>query len=342
MMVSVCGLVQMTAVLVIVMPNRVEPVGLSTNTPLHWRQITRIVNYWTWGADTQGIVSHPNLIELAQELNLTTCVENLSKIGADKVLNHEGWFTLFCPTNEAFVAQKYFPEEETLVDTMRMHVARGLFESSSFRNEKLYKSLLSKRRIRMNIYPEKSGLVTANGQPVIQSDYRARNGLVHIISGVMTSVYARSGSVISEMKHCCPEHSTVIRLAKKAGLYEKIHKTNPITFLVPTNGAFDRLHPKFAEYLEKKPSLLKKILEAHVLPGTWYTVGLSQRLHLRSWAGDAVTVTLLPDGRIRFSGALAYWANISAQNGVSHVVESLIIPSSAKADVQKILKSLRG
>ena len=43
----------------------------------------------------------------------------------DRVLNHEGWFTLFCPTNEGFAREKFYPGEDTMLDKMRMHVARG-------------------------------------------------------------------------------------------------------------------------------------------------------------------------------------------------------------------------
>jgi uncharacterized surface protein with fasciclin (FAS1) repeats len=68
----------------------------------------------------------PNLLELAAQLNLTTCIENLQLAKVDRVLNHEGWFTLFCPTNEAFAREKIYPGEDTMVDKMRMHVARGM------------------------------------------------------------------------------------------------------------------------------------------------------------------------------------------------------------------------
>jgi len=308
---------------------------------IRWRQLTRIINYWAWGADTQGVASHPNLIELAQELNLTTCVNNLKEIGADKLLDHEGWYTLFCPTNEAFNDEKYFPDEETLTNKMRLHVARGLYNSHSFNNEKLLKSMLTKRNIRINIYPQKSGLVTANGQPVIKSDLRARNGYIHVISGVMTSVYSESETVITEIEHCCPEHSSVIHLAKKAGLYSKINQANPITFLVPTNAAFESLHPKLVSQLEKNITLLRKVLRAHILPGSWYTAGLSQGIKIKSWSGETVDVEMAANDTIRFSGATAFWANMNAVNGVTHVIQSLIIPKSAKKQVDDLLQALR-
>ena len=36
-----------------------------------------------------------------------------------------GWFTLFCPTDEAFKQGNILPGDETLVQKMRLHVARG-------------------------------------------------------------------------------------------------------------------------------------------------------------------------------------------------------------------------
>ena len=52
-------------------------------------------------------------------------VEQLRAAKIDRVLNHEGWFTLFCPTNEGFAREKFYPGEDTMLDKMRMHVARG-------------------------------------------------------------------------------------------------------------------------------------------------------------------------------------------------------------------------
>uniref|UniRef100_A0A6G5A4D1 Putative secreted protein n=1 Tax=Rhipicephalus microplus TaxID=6941 RepID=A0A6G5A4D1_RHIMP len=43
-----------------------------------------------------------NLLEIAKKLNLTTLVEAVIKVGLGGLLNHEGPFTLFGPTNEAF------------------------------------------------------------------------------------------------------------------------------------------------------------------------------------------------------------------------------------------------
>ena len=52
---------------------------------------------------------------------------------------------------------------------------------------------------------------------MIETDHEARNGVLHVIYDVMSSVYDRAGSVISEMDECCPENSEMIDIVKYAG-----------------------------------------------------------------------------------------------------------------------------
>ena len=36
-----------------------------------------------------------------------------------------GWLTLFCPTDEAFNNEPFMPGDDTLIEKMRLTVARG-------------------------------------------------------------------------------------------------------------------------------------------------------------------------------------------------------------------------
>ena len=101
-------------------------------------------------------------------------------------------------------------------------------------NELTTKSLLSKRTIRLNVYSNK--VTTANGRTIVQTDFEARNGVLHVIDNVMASVYQRMGSVISEIDECCPQHSELIELVKLAGLYDTLDSKGPFTLLAPNNG----------------------------------------------------------------------------------------------------------
>jgi len=322
---------------------------------INWRTSWHDIKHWIqnrWdgneledemrSADNKISVGYtPNLIELAAELKLTKCVEKLTEVGTNRIINHEGWFTLFCPTDEAFNNEKFYPGEDTLTDKMRLHVARGKFNSSDFKNEITYRSLLSKRTVRMNTYTANhKHMVTANGRPVVDMDHRARNGYLHVISEVMSSVYDREGSTISEIDSCCPQHDLLIDLVQHAGMYEKIDTAEPVTFLAPTNGAFTRLHPDFLVHLKGNLPLLRQVLSAHLITGTWYSAGLNQGDKLKSWAGDLVTVEKEGDSTLRFNGAKAGLTDITSGNGVTHVVESLVIPKSARRGVKNMLKML--
>ncbi len=77
--------------------------------------------------------------------------------------------------------------------------------------------------------------MTANGRTIVSADHVARNGVLHVIDSVMSSVYERRGSVVSELDECCPQHSTLLELVKLAGLYGMMDETGPYTFLAPLN-----------------------------------------------------------------------------------------------------------
>jgi uncharacterized surface protein with fasciclin (FAS1) repeats len=287
----------------------------------------------------------PHLLQLATSLNLTTCVEKLQEVHLDRVLNHEGWFTVFCPTNEAFQYEKFYPGESTLTDKMRLHVGRGRVNSTQFKNEETFRSLLSKRDVRINVYPskgEKASITTANGCPVVSVDHKARNGFIQVISKVMASVYKRDGSVISEIEECCPQHSFLIELFKLAGVYDALDQADTITFLAPVNSAFDRVHPDFLNHLKSNKPLLKKVLAGHIIPGTWYTAGLINGDKLKNWNGDLIPVEKTQTGEVRFNGAESSLTDVTAHNGVVHSISDLILSKSTEKEVEVLLRTLNG
>ena len=71
---------------------------------------------------------------------------------------------------------------------------------------------------------------------MVSVDHEARNGIIHIIGDVMSSVYKRAGSVVSELDECCPQHSDFIDLVRDSDAFEKLNSEGPFTLLAPTNG----------------------------------------------------------------------------------------------------------
>ena len=177
---------------------------------------------------------------------------------------------------------------------------------------------------------------------MVSTDHKARNGMIHVLSEVMFSVYDRSGSVISEIDMCCPQHSYLIELFQRAGIYDAVHQADPVTFLAPVNAAFDRIHPDFLKELKKNKPLLKKVLAGHVIPGSWYTAGLFTGDKLKNWNGDFITVDKNQNGEIRFNGAESSLTDVTASNGVVHSISNLLLSKETEKEVFMILKSLNG
>lgn len=118
--------------------------------------------------------------------------------------------------------------------------------------------------------------------------------------------------------------STLNSLIVKAGLSDTLKGTGPFTVFAPTNEAFAKVPAKTMEMLANDPAQLKDVLTYHVIPGkvmladvkggnTKTVNGASLAL---SRAGEFVTV----------EDAVVQTPDISATNGVVHVVDSVLLP----------------
>ena len=144
---------------------------------------------------------------------------------------------------------------------------------------------------------------------------------IAVLSGCATP----SGPVsVADTLAASPELSTLSSLVVKAGLTDTLKGTGPFTVFAPTNAAFAKVPAKTMDDLAKDPTKLKAVLTYHVIPakvmaadvknGNAKTVN-GANLAL-SKAGDFVTVE---DG-------LVQTADVSATNGVVHIVDSVFIP----------------
>jgi len=269
----------------------------------------------------------PGLLQLGLNLNLTTCVEQLKAAGIDKILNTEGPFTVFCPINDAFDRQMNYPGSAGMKDKMLQHVGKGMVTSDKFENELTVHSLLPGRKIRINVYTAGPfSTETVNGQALLESDHLARNGVIHVLYSVMDSVYPLPGSVVGELQECCPGTNQLLSFIHLSGLYEVMDQTDPVTLLAPSDAAWAKLGPAFLNHLDKNIPLLRQVLLAHVLQGTWYTVGLSRGDTLKTLAGTKVTVSKDNNGTVSYSGAVTSLANVAAGNGAIQVIEQVLLP----------------
>ena len=131
-------------------------------------------------------------------------------------------------------------------------------------------------------------------------------------------------TTVAETIAANPQLSTLNGLIVKAGLTDTLKGAGPFTVFAPSNEAFAKVPAKTMAMLAANPDQLKSVLTFHVVPGKTMAADVKngnaktvQGANLAlSKAGTFVTV----------EDALVQTADISATNGVLHVVDAVLMP----------------
>ena len=124
--------------------------------------------------------------------------------------------------------------------------------------------------------------------------------------------------------------NTLVAAVKAAGLVETLSGKGPFTVFAPTDAAFAKLPAGTVEGLLADKAKLTSILTYHVVAGTVMAADI-----IKSNGATPTTVNSLPldivirDGKVYVNGAQVVTADIVASNGVIHVIDTVLLPSTA-------------
>jgi uncharacterized surface protein with fasciclin (FAS1) repeats len=121
--------------------------------------------------------------------------------------------------------------------------------------------------------------------------------------------------------------STLVAAVKAAGLVETLQGDGPFTVFAPTNEAFAALPKGTLESLllpENKDQLVS-ILTYHVVGAKVMSTDLSNGQKAKTVEGDEIMVSINKKG-VMINDAKVVAADISASNGVVHVIDKVILP----------------
>ena len=123
---------------------------------------------------------------------------------------------------------------------------------------------------------------------------------------------------------------TLVAAVKAAGLAETLSGDGPFTVFAPTDEAFAKLPAGTVESLLKPENRekLQAILTYHVVPGRLMASDVVQREAAKTVQGSEVRFSV-KDGTAMIDGARILKTDISASNGVIHVIDSVILPESS-------------
>jgi uncharacterized surface protein with fasciclin (FAS1) repeats len=124
--------------------------------------------------------------------------------------------------------------------------------------------------------------------------------------------------------------STLVAALKAAGLVETLSGKGPFTVFAPTDAAFAALPAGTVENLLKPENKAKliKILTYHVVSGKVESKMLKSG-PAKTVEGAAVEVKV-KDGKVMVNKANVTAADVSASNGVIHVIDRVLLPPDRK------------
>jgi uncharacterized surface protein with fasciclin (FAS1) repeats len=123
------------------------------------------------------------------------------------------------------------------------------------------------------------------------------------------------------------DHSTLVAAVKAADLVATLSGAGPFTVFAPTNAAFDKLPKGTVEGLLKpeKKKDLAGILTYHVVAGAVKAADLKDGQMVKTVNGQEFKVSI-KDGKVSIGGANVVAADLTAGNGVVHVLDGVLMP----------------
>ena len=121
------------------------------------------------------------------------------------------------------------------------------------------------------------------------------------------------------------QFTTLIKLAKMAGLAGVLEGKGPFTVFAPTDAAFAKVPKATLTALLHNRSKLRSVLLYHVLAGKVTAAKLVKLHSVRTLNGQSLKVHV-SGGTVTLNGVRVIKANVPASNGVIHVIGGVLIP----------------
>jgi transforming growth factor-beta-induced protein len=270
-----------------------------------------------------------SIVDLAVRAgSFDTLVAAVQAAGLVDTLKGEGPFTVFAPVDEAFarISDKELnrllkPEnKDELKSILTYHVVPGSVPASAVVN------LDSARTVNgqsVAIRVDKNGVFVDNAK-VIKTDIMASNGVIHVIDRV---IVPKKTNDIVDVAAAAGSFNTLVSAVQTADLVETLKGEGPYTVFAPSDEAFARLPKDTLRDLLKPENkdALQAILTYHIVPSKFDANKVVRSHSARTVNGNSLGFRV-KEGRVFVDDALVVKADIQADNGIIHVIDSVLLP----------------
>jgi len=249
----------------------------------------------------------------------------------DQLMN-ETDVTMFLPTDDAYL-------NATLRDVMDFHgdIQFHIVSNESIRignrvSDSVHNTM-ALEPLRLNVY-NILGIFAAEGVEITERNMQTSNGYIHGLGGIMTPPEGNAVYLMSQRS----ELSTFHTLLNQTGLLDQVKNDHNITLFAPSEAAWHTaMDSATLTYLWSHQNLMKEVLLYHVIDRqTLYSIGMRHHLNFVTADHDHDRVVVIEDGsdHIFVNEAKVTEADISATNGVIHVVDRVLIPTKVMLELE--------
>ena len=285
--------------------------------------------------DDNGAVLVTIKDEVASRSNLTLMDLSLEQCGLASTLDSTATFTVFAPTNDAFVSSGISAStiagltDEQLIDILLYHAIDTKYMAADLPagpNAKIITASGDSIFVTSN-----SSGVYVNGVKVLTANILASNGVLHLISKVLMPPVGNIVQAALADTTFTYLAAAVVRASEGTTNVAGVLAGSGIyTVFAPTNQAFrDAGFATVNDINAADPNTLAAILTYHVLAGRVFSSDLTEGAQPTTLEGGAVTVSLLNGAKVIGTGnataANIVGANIMASNGVIHVIDKVLL-----------------
>ena len=141
-----------------------------------------------------------------------------------------------------------------------------------------------------------------------------------------TATTTMSDETIAAVASGNADLSTLVAALTAADLVTTLEGTGPYTVFAPTDAAFSDIQSTVDTLLEPDNKTdLQQVLTYHVVPGTYTAADLTDGQKLKTVEGQDLTVSI-KDGVVKVNDATVEATDITASNGVVHVINKVLVP----------------
>ncbi|AQG79691.1 fasciclin domain-containing protein [Spirosoma montaniterrae] len=263
----------------------------------------------------------------------------VARAGLSGTLSGNGPFTVFAPNDAAFAAAGFNAAAINALDPgvvgaiLQYHVLAGRTESGAIPTA-VNTSVQTSAGSSAFITKTSSGSVSINGARVVQANVPASNGVVHVIDRILIPSLGNIPAMLTTVSTLFPTATfTILNAAvTRAGLGGALTGAGPLTVFAPTDAAFVSAGFPLSTVQGTAPTALANILTYHVVSARGYSPLLTNGQSLTTLqtgtvtmgvSGTGVTVTGRGNGG---TASRVILPDVSATNGVVHVVDRVLLP----------------